>query len=240
VGSPYSFWYEGYQEAIRKLGFEYSSEYAFNSDDVPCFPYNDSTYPLQVPVHTGSIGAFEKAGFSGKEMFTSLRATMEGAIQDCGCALICDHPVGRIERYEEAFIDLFKTLMNSGCRCIRVSEYAEQARSFLLHEFYPYVVDRSIFVEESCPGSQRFDIFLPEEGGFQVSSPCDFAFRGGLPEVRDEFQCPPGPAFDTFLAEQAKDESLTNLALHQWYIGLARHNVRRAFGSVKRFFRHRK
>jgi hypothetical protein len=236
TASPFGFWFEGYQEAVRKLGFEYSSDFAFDSDDVPCFPYNDSAYPLQVPVHVGSIGAFEKALFSREEMFTHLRGTAERAIQDCGCALLCDHPVGRIEKYEEEFIELFKSLLEIGCLCVPLSEYAEQARSFLLREFQPYTVDRSIFIEQARPGSCSFEVILPHEEGFELRDRRDAVVRTRPEQVRDEFVCP-GPGFEAFLAEQEKDESLTNLTLSQWYRGLLRHQMIRARRKVRGFLR---
>ncbi len=237
VGSPYGFWFKGYQEAVRKLGFTYSSEFAFNCDDVPSFPYNDSQYPLQVPVHVGSIGVFEKIRFSLEEMFVHLQGTIEKAIQDCGCALLCDHPLGRVERYEDEFIALVQDLVNKGYRCIPVSEYAEQARQFLLHEFQAFLVDRSVFIEPPCLGSPRFEIFPPEGKAIQEGNRFDAVFRDALDQPRDEFVCPPGPEFERFLTEHDKDQRLTNLTLFQWYRGLVRHHLSRARRELKGFLR---
>ena len=236
VGSPYGFWFQGYQEAIRKFGFEYSSEFAFNADDVPCFPYNDSTYPLQVPVHVGSIGVFEKIRFSREEMFAHLRGTMEKAIRDCGCALLCDHPIGRIEKYEAEFIDLFKDLVKSGYRCVPVSEYAEQSRSFLLQDFQPVAAGPTILIEGPSAGSCSFEVILPQGGEFEVRDGGNFVVREALELVGDEFPCPPKPEFDRFLVEAGKDESLTHLTLMQWYRGLARFHINRLRREARRRF----
>ncbi len=90
VGSPYGFWFQGYQEAVRKFGFEYSSELAFNSDDVPSFPYNDGTYPLQIPVHVGSIGVFEKVPFPGRRCSPTCgaRSTRRSGTAVAPCSVI--------------------------------------------------------------------------------------------------------------------------------------------------------
>jgi len=237
VGSPYGFWFQGYQEAVRKFGFEYSSELAFNSDDVPSFPYNDDTYPLQIPVHVGSIGVFEKVPFSREEMFAHLRGTIDKAIRDCGCALLCDHPLGRIEKYEAEFIDLFRDLLEEGYRCVPVSEYAEQARSFLLQDFQPVAAGPTIHIEGPSAGSCSFEVILPQGRKFEVRDGGSFVVREALELVGDEFPCPPRPEFDRFLSEHGKDESLTHLTLMQWYRGLARHHISRARGEVRDFVR---
>lgn len=237
VGSPYGFWFEGYQEAVRKLGFAYSSEFAFNCDDVPSFPYNDSQYPLQVPVHVGSIGVFEKIRFSQEEMFVHLRGTIEKAIQDSGCALLCDHPLGRIERYEGEFIVLLQDLVKKGYRCIPVSEYAEQARRFLLHDFQAFLVDGSVFIEPQTSGCPAFEVFPPAGQAVQAGNGFDVVFRDALHPPRDQFVCPPMPEFETFLTAHDKDQRLTNLNLSQWYRGLARHHLHSTRREVNRFFR---
>ena len=236
VGSPYGFWFEGYREAIRKLGFEYSSEFAFNADDVPCFPRNNIAYPLQVPAHVGSIGVFEKARFTPEEMFLHFRGTMEKAIQDCGCALLCDHPLGRIERFEKEFIELFKGFLQDGCRCVPVSEYADQARSFLLQDFHPVAAGSTIFIEGPSAGLCSFEVILPEGGKWEVENQTGVVFRDSLVQVRDEFKCPPRPDFDRFLAEHRKDQRLTNLTLSQWYLGLTRYHVARLRREARRLF----
>ena len=237
VGSPYGFWFEGYQEAVRKLGFTYSSEFAFNCDDVPSFPYNDSRYPLQVPVHVGSIGVFEKIRFSPEEMFVHLQGSIEKAVQDCGCALLCDHPLGRIERCEREFIELLQALVKKGYRPIPVSEYAKQARQFLLHDFQAFLVDRSVFIEPSWPGSPRFEIFPPEGKAVQAGNRFDAVFGDSLNQARDEYVCPARPEFDRFLTEHDKDQRLTNLTLSQWYRGLTRHHLSRVRRELKGFLR---
>ncbi len=237
VGSPYGFWFEGYGEAIRRLGFEYSSEFAFNTDDVPCFPRNDSSYALQVPAHGGSIGVFEKARFTREEMFVHFRGTMEKAIRDCGWALVCDHPLGRIERFEGEFTELFKGFLQDGCRCVPVSEYADQARAFLLQDFHPVTAGPAIFIEGPSAGSGcSFEVILPKEGRWGVEDQTGVVFRNSLGQVRDEFECPPRPDFDRFLAQHEKDQSLTNLTLWQWYRGLTRYHIARLRRETRRFF----
>jgi hypothetical protein len=235
VGSPYGFWFKGYQEAVRKLGFAYSSEFAFNSDDVPCFPCNDIKYPLQVPVHVGSIGVFEKAGFSRKEMFTHLRGTMEKAIQDCGCALLCDHPIGRIEKYEEGFIELLREFLHKGCRCVTLSDYAEEFRGFLRADFEPFAAGRSILIEGPDSDSGSFEVILPERGHYEAQGPWDGVFHSDLQGVVDDFEPPPRTEFDRFLHEHDKDQSLTHLTLSQWYRGLARFHWNRLRNDARKF-----
>lgn len=237
VGSPYGFWFEGYQEAVRRFGCEYSSEFAFNVDDVPCFPYNRSDYPLQIPVHPGSIGVFEKVPFSREEMLVHLRGTMEKAIRDCGCALLCDHPIGRIERYEDDFIELFKDLIGNGRRCVPMSAYAEETRAFLLEDFQPIAVGRNLRVEGAGRAGCGLEIILPAGAAFEVDSRPPLVARSDLEQVRDTYEPPPKAQFERFLAKHGKDQTLTNLTLMQWYRGLARHRLARLRREGREFLR---
>ena len=214
-----------------------SSEFAFNTDDVPCFPFNDHAYPLQVPVHPGSIGVFEKVPFSREEMFAHFRGMVEKGIRDCGCAILCDHPLGRVEKYEKDFLELLEGLVRSGYRCVPVSEYAEQARSFLVEEFQPIVAGPTIRIEGPCSTACRFEVVLPREGVFEVGDQRDVLFREGLEQVEDLFECPPRPEFDRFLSKHGKDERLTSLTLMQWYRGLTRHNLGLLRRKIKGLFR---
>jgi hypothetical protein len=223
VGSPYGFWFAGYQEAVRKFGCEYSSEFAFNVDDVPCFPYNRSDYPLQIPVHPGSVGVFEKVPFSRQEMFVHLRGTMEKAIRDCGCALLCDHPIGRIERYEKEFIGLFGDLISDGCGCVPLSAYAKKARAFLLEDVDPVAVGPNLRIQGTGAGGCGLEIILPKDAAFEVGSGRPFAVRRDLEQVRDTYEPPRRAEIERFLREHGKDQTLTNLTLLQWYRGLAKH-----------------
>jgi hypothetical protein len=162
---------------------------------------------------------------------------VEKAIRDCGCAILCDHPLGRVEKYEGEFIELLKGLVQSGYRCVPISEYAEQVRSFLLEDFQPIAVDHTILMEGPDSGSGSFDVILPQGGTFEVKDQRNFVVREDLEQVGDEFQCPPRPEFDRFLSEHDKDQSLTHLTLSQWYRGLARFHLGRMRRKAKSIFR---
>jgi hypothetical protein len=68
--APYGRWNAGIGRAIAESGFEYSSEFSYDNDNVPsqACAGREAFPTLQVPVHPISIGSLRRQGFGRNEM----------------------------------------------------------------------------------------------------------------------------------------------------------------------------
>lgn len=67
--APYGKWNNGIARAINECGFEFSSEFSYDYDNVPSFPIvGDRLMALQVPIHPISIGSLRRQGYSERSM----------------------------------------------------------------------------------------------------------------------------------------------------------------------------
>jgi len=60
--APYGIWSHDIARAVEDLGFAYSSEFSFDYDNLPSFPFVDGRWSevLQVPIHPICIGSFRR------------------------------------------------------------------------------------------------------------------------------------------------------------------------------------
>jgi hypothetical protein len=67
--APYGYWSSEVETAVASLGFEYSSEFSRDYDNLPSSaPTGVDNSLMQVPVHPMSIGGLRRQGFSSAEM----------------------------------------------------------------------------------------------------------------------------------------------------------------------------
>jgi peptidoglycan/xylan/chitin deacetylase (PgdA/CDA1 family) len=67
--APYGEWNEELGRAIVDCGFEYSSEFSYDYDNLPSIPrFQESGSVLQVPVHPICIGSLRRHGYSDQQM----------------------------------------------------------------------------------------------------------------------------------------------------------------------------
>ncbi|MBN1912286.1 MAG: hypothetical protein JW818_21375 [Pirellulales bacterium] len=123
IVSPLGYNYRGFSEAIRKNGFVFSSEFGYAVDDLPSWPWNDRSYPLQVPVHPACSGVFSQAGFSCEEQFSHLADTIQKQCDMDGICVFYDHPIGGLETHESNYRSLFDQLICSPYEYICLSDY---------------------------------------------------------------------------------------------------------------------
>ena len=129
IVSPFGFYYGGFQRCVTQLGFDYSSEFGYATDDLPSFMGKAGAMPLQIPAHPGSIGVFREAGFTNPEMFGHLLETVQMHASQDGMAVIYDHPLGRMEKHIDEFDTLFSKLHTEGITHMPLQEYGELWRS---------------------------------------------------------------------------------------------------------------
>jgi hypothetical protein len=68
--APFGAWNEGLGKAIRNCGFVYSSEFAYDYDNLPSFPLlgSEISNVLQTPIHPIGIGSLRRQGYSDDQM----------------------------------------------------------------------------------------------------------------------------------------------------------------------------
>lgn len=123
VVSPFGWYSRGFQKSLQKIGFLYSSEFGFDVDNLPYFPYGHTE--LQVPTHCQSIGVHRKAGFSSAEISEHWKQITASFICQGITAVIYDHPINRLDQMAMEFNEYL-----SGCRkmnwvALSMSEYAD-------------------------------------------------------------------------------------------------------------------
>ncbi|MFI5251580.1 MAG: polysaccharide deacetylase family protein [Bacteroidota bacterium] len=76
--APYGAWNPAIAAAISMSGFEYSSEFSYDYDNLPSYPVAGMLQKsvLQIPVHPISIGSLKRQGFSDEEMIEYFRSAI--------------------------------------------------------------------------------------------------------------------------------------------------------------------
>ncbi len=120
--APFGRWNDGIAKAISSFGFEFSSEFGYDYDNVPSFPLAEGKRSpvLQVPVHPTSIGSLRRQGFSTDEMtayFTRLIAWKTSVREP----LFFYHHPG--DGHDDVLEGLFDDIRGRQIQPIRMSEY---------------------------------------------------------------------------------------------------------------------
>ncbi len=137
IVSPMGYNYRGFSEAIKQLGFVFSSEFGYAVDDLPSRPWNDKNYPLQIPVHPACSGVFSEAGFSQDEQFSHFFDVVRERCNTDGICILYDHPIGGLETYEAQYIELFDKLIKSSYEYISMFDYY---RAWIERQHNPRIV----------------------------------------------------------------------------------------------------
>ena len=219
--SPLGYHFQGFSEALRRLRIRHSSEFGYSVDDLPSFPDGDTTAPLQVPVHCGSIGCMGRSGFSRQEVMEHLREYIPRRIRQEGVALVYDHPLGRMERFESELAATFRQFRDEGIRYLNMSDYASAWRR--RQSFRPVLQNDVVVVNEAGPNRD----FVYESYG----PPCRYVGASSL--VKWQRETP--PLYTSFrMPDRGTLESLGACRIHQsayqnileWYLDIV-------MGSIK-------
>jgi hypothetical protein len=121
--APFGAWHSGIRDAIEQAGFEYSSEFSYDYDNLPSFPAMGSSVStaLQVPVHPISIGSLKRQGFSTDEMIAYFNyvVAQKEAVHDP--LFFYHHPN---DGNEKAVTSLFDQVIERKIAPVRMLEYA--------------------------------------------------------------------------------------------------------------------
>ncbi|MDP2207397.1 MAG: polysaccharide deacetylase family protein [Bacteroidota bacterium] len=113
--APFGKWNPALGQAVRDLDFEYSSEFAYDYDNLPSFT-NYST--LQIPVHPICIGSLRRQGYTAGEMIAYYENEIEKKLKLNEPIILYHHPTNEnIDVVEKIFqrlhsIDIPKLTMH--------------------------------------------------------------------------------------------------------------------------------
>jgi len=190
IVSPFGYYFNSYQQAIKDLKFTFSSEFGYDTDNLPSHPHNNAQYPLQIPVHPGSIGTLQKAGFTDSEIIEHLYET---ALRQCsldGFVVLYDHPIGRLEHHSQAYSSMLEDLVSKGLNLATMTEIstfwnsASQAHPFEADEQTSYQ-DKFILPDPHRHAQQMdsFSLYRQVNDSFYL-----FILRSHLNSVRSYFR----------------------------------------------------
>jgi hypothetical protein len=121
--APFGNWNDGLAEAIKRCGFSYSSEFAYDYDNLPSYPRirNESSSVLQVPIHPIGIGSLRRQGYSAEQMMryfdfvTGLKLSIRDSL------VFYHHPK---DGYHDVLRHLFETVKQPRIAFTFFGEYA--------------------------------------------------------------------------------------------------------------------
>lgn len=186
IVSPFGYYFNSYQKAIKDLGFTFSSEFGYDTDNLPSHPHNNALYPLQIPVHSGSIGTLQKANFTDSEIIEHLYNTALRQSSLDGFVVLYEHPIGRLEYHSEAYSSMLGELANKGLDFATMTELSSSWNSS----------SQEFSFEADAKGSFQDEFILPDANKYaqqmasyslctQVNdSLCLFLFRSHLNSFR--------------------------------------------------------
>jgi hypothetical protein len=121
--APNGFWNEELARAIEHHGFEYSSEFSLDYDDLPFHPWARGAFmgAVQVPVHPVCIGSFLRVKGTDEAMKRYFRWVIDRKLQEHEPVILYHHP-----GHEKADVmaDAFAHAHDRGLRNVTMGEYA--------------------------------------------------------------------------------------------------------------------
>jgi hypothetical protein len=112
--APHGRWSPGLDDGLEALGYEYSSDFQLDYDNLPFFPWKAGRFSkvLQIPVHPVCEGLFLEAGLrDGTSVADYLRRVVEAKFREGEPAFIYGHPEGRLAKMPEILIAIQRLLL---------------------------------------------------------------------------------------------------------------------------------
>ena len=120
---PYGRWSMTLARALARHGFEYSSEFSYDYDNLPSFPERDGMAEpvLQVPVHPMSIGNLRRQGCTPAEMQKYFAGAVDRMLGIGDPVFLYHHPKNL---HPEVLGELFSRVREEKIATILIGEYA--------------------------------------------------------------------------------------------------------------------
>lgn len=186
IAAPTGAWNSGLGKAFQELGLEYSSEFAYNYDDLPSYPIIDGSFSpvVQLPVHPCCIGNMRREQMSSQEM-------MEYFLSVINHKILCREPVCLYHHpghgTNEVFQEVFRYINSKHLLKLSYGEYARWWKRRQSASFSAQVEDGSIALEGQYAGADTY-VRISLRGGKEA-----FLLPSGTVRV-DELQWHEAPA----------------------------------------------
>lgn len=92
--APFGEWNHSLQKAIENAGFLYSSEFCYDYDNLPSYPYinNQFSSVLQIPIHPISAGRLRRSHYSDEEKISYFKKIIDDVYQEERPVILYHHP----------------------------------------------------------------------------------------------------------------------------------------------------
>ena len=159
--APYGAWNEAIAAAIEHCGFEYSSEFSYDFDNLPSFPYSDGKpmSTLQVPVHPISIGSLQRQGFDNQEMIDYFRFAMESKLQQRDPLFFYHHPRNN---HADVLKVMFEFVHQQSVQAVRMIDYARWWKKRCGVSYRAFVNDNELRID-SGPADDSVYVHITQD-----------------------------------------------------------------------------
>jgi hypothetical protein len=121
--APFGGWNSELGRAIMESGFVYSSEFAYDYDNVPSVPLlPQGEGVLQIPVHPICIGSLKRHGYSDNQMMKYFSSVIQRKLSMREPIVFYHHPV---DGHDEVVEWLFREIQREGIPSATMLEYAQ-------------------------------------------------------------------------------------------------------------------
>ncbi|MDI6766324.1 MAG: polysaccharide deacetylase family protein [Bacteroidota bacterium] len=122
--APFGKWNDGIARAINECGFDYSSEFSYDYDNVPSYPLIDGIFSatLHVPIHPICIGSLRRQGFDESAMVEYFENVLKRKLSLKEPILLYHHPR---DGNENVLKSIFNFVRNNGIKVQKMIEYSQ-------------------------------------------------------------------------------------------------------------------
>jgi peptidoglycan/xylan/chitin deacetylase (PgdA/CDA1 family) len=122
--SPFGRWNSSLAQAIRDLNFKYSSEFAYDYDNLPSntLLFDNPTSVLQIPIHPICIGSLWRQGFSKDEMEQYFRYQVDKKLFLNEPIIFYHHPT---HNHLEVIENILNYVKDKNVPAMRMTNYAD-------------------------------------------------------------------------------------------------------------------
>ncbi len=121
--APTGMWNETLAATIEELGFHYSSEFGYDYDNLPSFPFHSGSFSFvpQLPIHPICIGSMLRAHMTDDEMISYFKNIIDknSAMNEPIC--LYHHPT---HKHNKVFEEIFNYIQEKKIQAISYSDYA--------------------------------------------------------------------------------------------------------------------
>lgn len=123
IAAPTGAWNNAIGKAIQALNFDFSSEFCYDYDNLPSYPFVDSRFSsaVQFPIHPVCIGIMIREHMSAESMIRYYKETIDRKLALREPICLYHHPT---HKHNEVFEEVFRYINSKNILKLSYSEYA--------------------------------------------------------------------------------------------------------------------